>query len=62
MEENKMTKIKSWEIVVNYSDGDEDTKYITDLPDSISQQIDNYMTELEKKGDINNPINWKVNK
>ena len=57
-----INKIKSWEIVVHYSDGDEDVKYITDLPDSISQQIDDYITELEEKGDINNPINWGGNK
>tara|TARA_B100000900_G_scaffold120244_1_gene101541 strand:- start:385 stop:561 length:177 start_codon:yes stop_codon:yes gene_type:complete len=57
-----INKIKSWAIVVNYSDGDEDVKYITDLPNNISQQIDDYMTELEEKGDVNNPINWKGNK
>ena len=57
-----INKIQSCAIVVNYSAGDEDVKYITDLPNSISQQIDDYMTELEEKGDINNPINWKGNK
>ena len=42
-------KIISWAIVVNYSDGDEDVKYITDLPDSISGPIDDYLTEIEEE-------------
>ena len=54
-----MKKIVSWAIVVNYSNGDEDVKYITELPESISGQIDDYLTEIEKKGDIYNPIDWK---
>ena len=45
----KQTKIISWAIVVNYSNGDEDVKYITDLPDSISGPIDDYLNELEKE-------------
>ena len=55
----KQTKIISWAIVVNYSNGDEDVKYITELPDSISGPIDDYLTEIEKTGDIYNPIDWR---
>ena len=51
-------KIISWAIVVNYSNGD--VKYITELPDSISGPIDDYLTEIQETGDIYNPIDWKV--
>ena len=43
-----MKKIVSWALVVNYSNGEEDIKYITELPDSISGQIYN-----EKIGELN---------
>jgi len=44
-----MKKIVSWAIVINYSNGDEDKKYITELPDSISGPIDDYLTEIVKE-------------
>ncbi len=45
----KKSKIVSWTIVVHYSNDDKDVKYITELPDSISGPIDDYLTELEKE-------------
>jgi hypothetical protein len=41
-------KIKSWAIVVNYSDNDDDMEYITEMPDSVSGPIDDYLTETRE--------------
>jgi hypothetical protein len=41
-------KIKSWAIIVNYSDNDEDTKTISDIPNEIAQTIDDFLTKYEK--------------
>jgi len=41
-----MKKIEAWSILVQYEDGS--TEEISDMPDDISQIVDDYLTELEQ--------------
>jgi len=48
-------KIDGWGIVITwrYEDGSWNTETITEMPDSVSGQVDDYLTELEKEADKN---------
>ena len=49
-----INKIKSWAIAVNYSDGDEDVKYITDFPEHIGITINELLQDYKTIDDQRN--------
>jgi hypothetical protein len=49
-ERKKKTTVESWAIYIKWGDGKEDI--ITEMPDEVANVIDNHLTTLEKKRQV----------